>query len=119
MLDLVLSLLGVVFIPFIAVLFLTYIVVRKLSHRWFLEVTVNNVAKAAIPAPQATVLEEKVFMFNRPSSQSHETVGLLRPKLTTRTRVDLSLKPGVHRSPRPTPLSSTLIEPPGAHNASS
>ena len=37
MLTLVLSLLGVVFIPYIAVLFLTYMVVRKLSYSWFLE----------------------------------------------------------------------------------
>ena len=33
--DLVLSLFVVVFIPLIAVLFLTYIVVHRLSDRWF------------------------------------------------------------------------------------
>jgi hypothetical protein len=79
MLALVLFLFGVVFMPIIAVLFLTYIVLGKLSYTWFLEVVVNDVAEAGIPAPQATV--KKVLMFHRPSNQSHENVDLLRPEI--------------------------------------
>ena len=79
MLALVLFLFGVVFMPIIAVLFLIYIVLGKLSYTWFLEVFVNDVAEAGIPAPQATV--KKVLMFHRPSNQSHENVDLLRPEI--------------------------------------
>src|SRR5262245_1202230 len=75
MLALMLFLFGVVFMPIIAALFLTHMV----SYRWFLEVFVNDVAEAAIPAPQATM--QKVLMFHRPSNQSHENVDLFRPEI--------------------------------------
>ena len=83
MLTLVLLLIGVIFMPIIAVLFLTYIMLSKLSYTWFLEVFVNDVAEAGISAPRATMPEE-VLMFYRPSNQSHENLDLLRLEIDHR-----------------------------------